>query len=71
MEEHIQDITFTVFQVKYAGLAVLDATLTAQGNWTALYKVTRNLVADLRYHAKLRSGDYLQLLTNVRVEIRR
>ena len=67
--EHMPNWKITGFTVKHVGLAIMDPTLTAQGNWTTLCMVTGHLVMDLHIRFEFWSGDHMQLLTDVRMGI--
>ena len=67
--EYMHDRKITRFLVKHEELAILDPTLMAQINWTALCVVTRPLVADLRGRVEFHPRDHSQLLADFRTEI--
>ena len=63
------DRKITVFPVKYTGFVILDPTLIAQGNWTALCVITGKLFPGLPVHVKFHSRYHAHLLTGGREEI--
>ena len=62
-------IAYIQFPVNHGGISILDLTLTAQVNWTAMCVITGHLFVSLQIPVEFCSGDHTQLLTNARSEI--